>query len=204
MTIAEKLIQIADNTPLVAEAVKAKKGKNLFNERSPQYSGAYCSSKYDQSSRNLVVITKNTNSYISANFVIENGEKLIGKKVTIRGQWQSSGNNNGAIRLIWTDKENKHIARSQLGGTEVSGQPATVTVTGKPPTAGELCLFLYGNYTGTGFSGGSTVAYRNVQVEIGESATPYEPYKDPLLYEEALAKANEIKTALLNIKEESS
>ena len=31
MTIAEKLIQIADNTLLVAEAVNEKKGKNLFN-----------------------------------------------------------------------------------------------------------------------------------------------------------------------------
>ena len=39
MTIADKLIRIADNTPLVAEAVKAKKGKNLIPFPYKQKSG---------------------------------------------------------------------------------------------------------------------------------------------------------------------
>lgn len=205
MTIAEKLITIADNTPLVAEAVNAARkekadtafrvdgalemkvfsaptatvriyGRNLLNIAPTQYSGAYASGNLTEDG--LVVTAKRATTYISANYLIPQGENLVGKKVTVSGQWEASGGNNGAARLIWTGKDNIHSAVGQIGGLITSGKSVTLTITAKPETAGQLCLFLYGNYSGTA-AVGDTVTYRNIQVELGEGATDYEAYKTP-------------------------
>ena len=42
------------------------------------------------------------------------------------------------------------------------------------------------------------------QLEEGAVATEYEPYKDPVLYQQALEKAGQIKTVMENLKEELS
>lgn len=200
MSIAEKLITVADNTPLVAAAVQAQKGKNLFNFKDAQYSGV-CTSR--TSADNLIVTTKDNSRYISANFKISDGTELLGKRITIQAKWQVSGANQGAVRLIWTDKDNKSLSLYQFGGVP-NGGSATFVIGGKPANAGALCLFLYGNYEAAGSKAGDTVNYRYIQVEIGDTATPYEAYKDPKLYEEALEKAEQIKTAMLQLKEEIS
>ena len=205
MSIAERLITVSNNTPGVARAVKEKKGKNLFNMNSSQYSGnVYTSSAVVNGA--LVVTSKYdyVGGYRSANFLIPDGEDLVGKKVTISGQWEASGENKGSIALIWVNTDNAHMSALRIGGV-ANGKSATYTIPPKPENAGELALFLY---VSTGddsiVAAGDTVSYRNVQVEVGDAATAYEPYKDPRLYEEALNKALQIKTAMLNLKEELS
>lgn len=150
-------------------------GKNLFNKYATQYSGAYCSSAIVDDE--LVVKTTSSGAYISANFDIPNGDLLVGKTVTISGEWAASGANNGCLRLSWTNKDNIHGIVSDIGMTSTSGVPITKTIGAKPANADKLALFIYGNFSGTG-SIGATVTYREVQLEIGSLATDCQPYAE--------------------------
>lgn len=209
MTIADKLITIADNTAAVAEAVNTSKttvsgtvirvddvlsnghtleiaaaegtdvyayGKNLFDMNANQYSGVlYCTSAVVDGT--LVVTSKTKNNYQSANFVIPHGELLVGKTITVTGEWVNSGTNVGCLRLGWAKKDNIHaMAGSAIGSNKYSGNTLTRTITAKPSDGGELCIWIYGNYDGTG-AVGYTVTYRNIQIEVGTVATEYEEYK---------------------------
>lgn len=210
MTIADKLITIADNTAAVAEAVKASKatvegafirvddvvdrkhaleiranegttvyvyGKNLFDMTTKQHSTALgCSSAVVNDE--LVITAANKNQYTCATFVIPNGELLVGKSITVTGEWVNSGANVGCLRLGWAGKDNVNSMVGNIGANKVSGNALTKTITVKPDGAGELCLWIYGNYDGTG-EVGNTVTYRNIQVEVGSTATDYEAYKEP-------------------------
>ena len=181
-------IAITDVSPLeheimvsvdVGGATLTAQGKNLFDKNATQYSGT-CKSMID--GENLVVTTTNTNGYVSANFVIPNGEALVGKQVTIFGEWEASGENNGTLRIQWTRADNKHQALGTMGAaTSISGASATKVIPTKPDGAGELCLLVYGNNTGTG-AVGATVTYKNIQIEISDVATEYEPYIEPIPY----------------------
>ena len=201
MSIAENLITVADNTPLVAAAVKAKKSKNLFNKEQAQYSGAYATGALVNGE--LVITAKTSNNYTSANYIIPNGEELVGKTLTVSGEWEESSTNKGALRLGWTSLDNHHAMAGSIGATSISGKSFSKVIGAKPANADKLCLWIYANYDGGTGETGATVTYRNIQVEIGGTATEYEPYKDPQLYAEALEKAMRIKSAMLNLKEES-
>lgn len=166
-------------------------GKNLFNKYAPQYSGAYCTSSIVDDE--LVVKTTSRGQYISANFDIPNGDLLVGKTVTISGEWEASGTNNGCLRLGWTTKDAKHNMAASIGGTSTSGTSVTKTIGTKPDNADKLCLWIYGNYTGTG-STGATVTYRNVQFEIGSTATEYEAHSEQTATADAGGKVTGLKS----------
>ena len=154
-------------------------GKNLFDKTAPKYSGVYVDVLNGE---DFVVTTKNANQYISANFVIPNGDALVGKTLTVCGEWEVSGTNKGGLRVLWTSATNPNLAIGKGGAfATISGIPSTKIVPEKPDGAGELCLFIYGNTTGTS-AVGDTVTYKNIQVEIGETATEYEPYIEPTEY----------------------
>ena len=176
MSIAEKLITVADNTPLVAAAVKAKKSKNLFNKEQAQYSGAYATGALVNGE--LVITAKTSNNYTSANYIIPNGEELVGKTLTVSGEWEESSTNKGALRLGWTSLDNHHAMAGSIGATSVSGKSVTKVIGAKPANADKLCLWLYANYDGGAGETGATVTYRDIQVEIGDTATAFTPYTE--------------------------
>lgn len=205
MTIADKLITIADNTSAVAEAVNASKatvsgtvirvddvfhtleitaaggtdvyvyGRNLFDMHTKQHSTALgCSSAVVNDE--LVITAANKNQYTCATFVIPHGELLAGKTITVTGEWVNSGANVGCLRFGWAGKDNVNSMVGNIGANKVSGNALTKTITAKPTNAGELCIWIYGNYDGAG-AVGDTVTYRNIQIEVGTVATEYEEYK---------------------------
>lgn len=153
------------------ELTSKSTGKNLFNMYAEQYSGACSSSVVGD---DLVITTKNRNQYQSANFILPQ-DSIIGNQITVTGEWVNSGNNVGCLRLGWSNKDNPSAMASSIGANKVSGTAKTYTVSSKPDNAGELCLWIYGNYDGTGATG-DTVTYRKIQVEIGNVATEYEPF----------------------------
>ena len=164
-------------------------GKNLFNKYAAKYSGG-CTSELVNDE--LVITATGTFNYNSANFVIPNGDSLVGKTITISGEWSASASNTGCLRLGWTGKDNVSLMITDLGFTSQSGTPKTITIATKPDGAGELCLWLYGNWKGSAVTG-DTVTYRNVQFEIGSSATEYVPYVEP---KSATANAKGVITSL--------
>ena len=169
-------VEQSDGTFKGQSAVKLfRASKNLFNETAKKYSGV---SSKSYSNGEIIVTNNSAGTYLSANLKIPNGEALVGKMVTVKGEWSESGSNQGCLRLLWTDANSPSTAISITNTLTVktSGKSASIVVKAKPAAAGELCLFLYSNYEGTGAKG-DTVTYRNIQLEIGDVATPYEPYR---------------------------
>ena len=165
--------EISNQTDLIAQIMIALEGKasgnapgeeyeNLFDKYSAKYSGV-CSSAIVND--DLVITTTNAQQYVSANFIIPNGESLVGKVLKLTGTWVENGSTNGALRLGWFDKNNHSLFVTGVALLSKSGQAAYGLVPEKPSNSGELCVLLYGNYNKTG-SKGQSVTYKNVRVEI--------------------------------------
>lgn len=203
MTIADKLITIADNTPLVAAAVNAKKGKNLFDPDRTE--GRFSTGGGNTNVRpgidfNKFYLGLTRNNYYYPSHVTSysyDGDTL---SFVLKNEWYGIG------FPVKVTPNTKYIARADRNcsmgcgfftadGTFLS-QINNLAIGATTPVNCEVMMVcFYGENTG------ETYTVRNIQVEVGETATAYEDYKDPQLYEEALAKANEIKTALTELKE---
>lgn len=159
-------------------------GKNLFNPSTPKYSGA---SGFELDGNNITVKQSNTNTYTSANFELPNAKFLIGKKLSISAKGKTSDNNQGLLRVMWmrgnaavTTPGMSIISNSALGETETNISGSGI-VLAPSDDALKLCLLLYSNANGNlSESKTYTATYSNIQVEISDAPTAYEPYTEPV------------------------
>lgn len=143
-------------------------GRNLFNINSEKYSGsATISGRTDTS---ITISAIGTSSYTSANFLLPDIE---GKTVTVSGTWAESSTNEGNLRIQYVREG--YAVGSITALTVKSGVSATGVVGKKPSPDCHLAILIYTNGGGKP-SGEHSVTYENVQVEIGATATAYEPY----------------------------
>lgn len=115
-------------------------------------------------------------SYISkgseANaIVIPISPALIGKQVTFSASLRKpEGSTIGAIRVIC------YVNGVQTNGNNVTGSTyATSSITFTPVTTNDYVKISYGS------SGGQNMQYKDVQLELGSTATTYEPYQATLI-----------------------
>ena len=159
-------------------------GKNLFDtEGASKYSGF---STLQEKTADKIVVKQATNAkWVSANFPIP--EDLAGKEVTISATVQTSGENSASIRISWM---NGSSAVSNLGyiisPTTPSQESQRISVTGVVPentteNKYKLCLLLYSNGDGTEIENNVeyTATYSDIQIEVGNALTDYEPYYEP-------------------------
>lgn len=143
-------------------------GRNLFNINSEKYSGsATISGRTDTS---ITISAIGTSLYTSANFLLPDIE---GKTVTVSGTWAESSTNEGNLRIQYVREG--YAVGSIIALTAKSGVSATGVVGKKPSPDCHLAILIYTNGGGKP-SGEHSVTYENVQVEIGATATAYEPY----------------------------
>lgn len=157
-------------------------GKNLFNPSTPKYSGA---SSFVLNGDEIVVSQTATSTYISANFELPNVKFLIGKKISISAKVKTNGQNNGVIRVLWAK------GNAALPGLNIISNYGTGAVETKISGSGivtdiaddtaKLCLFIYSNGSVPLSEAKTyTATYSNIQVEISDAPTPYEPYIEPV------------------------
>ena len=157
-------------------------GKNLFNPSTPKYSGA---SSFVLNGDEIVVSQTVAMTYTSANFELPNAKFLIGKKISISAKVKTNGQNNGVIRVLWA-KGNAALPGLNIISTYGTGAVETKIsgsgiVTDIADDTAKLCLFIYSNGSAPLSEAKTyTATYSNIQVEISDAPTPYEPYIEPV------------------------
>lgn len=163
-------------------AVKVSRcGKNLFDTiNAVKLNGA---SNFSITN-NAITVSQNSNyNYASANVLIP--QSLIGKTVTISAKSNTSGANVAGLRVQWVSDLSGATGDMILGSPDSAGNiVVTVTVPTQPDeTHNNLCLMFYSNSTGTLEKGTTyTATYSDIQIELGSTATYYEPYITPTDY----------------------
>lgn len=157
-------------------------GKNLFDLSTPKYSGH---SSFVLNGDEIVVSQTQKSTFISANFELPNTKLLIGKKISISAKVKTSGQNNGLMRVLWA-KGNSALKGSDIITTSSTGAVETKIsgsgiVTDIDDGTAKLCLFIYSNGSATLSEATTyTATYSNIQVEISDAPTAYEPYIEPV------------------------
>lgn len=107
-------------------------------------------------------------------------KNLVGKYLTISGEWDAANGAKGGLRINWIKNNNA----ANTNGTQIWAKTSGVAVSGlvSSPTEEDafLGLMVYGNLNGS-IDGEGVVSYRNIQVEVGNVATEYEPYNGQTL-----------------------
>ena len=194
MTIAEKLIQIADNTPLVANAVKSKRGKNLIPFPYKQKSGIVSGITFTVNDDGSVHYEGTATANAQFHFTNVNDVLLVpGETYTVSIHADSNTTENAYTSFL--NVNYKPVDRNPASWKIVIYDTAYITQDGKPASrtavypadgAGGIQAYIHvpaGNYVN------NTV---RLMIEVGDTATEYEPYKAPQLYEEAIDKYNHI------------
>ncbi len=158
-----------NNTLAGAKAEVEVQSKNLFdmNENPLITSGSNIISKTDTE----IIIQANaatTSLYQAFSIPVRDHSKL-----TLSGQWSTSGNNDPCVRLWWRDN-NVFFNNGLLGTLSSSGASLTVSIE-KPSETATLCMILYVT-TDISATIGDTATFTNIQLEYGETATAYTPY----------------------------
>ena len=171
---------VADGTAIAVTSC----GKNIFNSRKIKYNGA---ANVDRQNSNEIVLSQELlQNYRSANFALP--KSLVGKKVTISADVKTSGTNSALLRIMWVDTNNgatgNHVISDNLSTQTAQKLTAKGVVPTQPPDGPNgpydtLCLMLYSNGNGTVTGGVKyTATYANIQIEVNDIATPYEPYAE--------------------------
>lgn len=169
-------VKISSNTITDLRAVKVSRcGKNFFDTiNAVKLNGG---SDFSVINNTITVSQNSLLTYVSANVLIP--QSLIGKTITISAKTNASGANKAELRMQWITDSGLAIGDMILGLTDSAGN---IVVTGTvPPQPDEahnnLCLMFYSNSSGTLETVKTyTATYSDIQVELGSTATNYEPY----------------------------
>lgn len=120
---------------------------------------------------------KNAGTWRYAMLKVMPTKKLIGKNLTLSFSAVASAMNTPRVAFGFSDSTGND--RIQPAISLLYTDAITITVTEEYASQYEfVALWLYSNHTGTG-NVGDYIDYKNLQIEIGDTATDYEPYIDP-------------------------
>ena len=158
-----------------------KCGKNLFDTvNAVKLNGR---SSFSVTNNKIMASQSVTQTYQSANVLIS--QSLIGKNITLSAKSNTSGANVAQLRIQWVSDIGVASGNMILGIPDSTGK---IVVTGTVPiqpdeTHNNLCLMFYSNATGTLENNTTYIAtYSDIQIELGSTATEYEPYKTATEY----------------------
>ena len=171
-TIETKL----DNVELLGDTTQQTyTGKNLIDYLNATYFGKGASYTVDG---NVIAFSKHEEGvykYCALLLSLEDSQKLYGKTVTLSYNKASCG-----IRVFWCNPNSLAVSNALNNGfTQTSGQIVdTFSVQSTPPDVSQpqIALCIYPDITNAPVASSSTMSISNLQLEIGSSATTYEPY----------------------------
>lgn len=166
-------------------------GKNLFDVNLDPHSIHYDVRLVSLNDGELTIKQNATTQYASYNIAIPNANNLVGKAITISCDCKvGEGGNNTSVRVLWLDA-NGHAS----AGTDILYKPYVssneyqhISVSGvvnaQPDESHDtLALMFYSNVSGTLSDGEYYSYFKNIQIELGTTATAYEPYTEPTTYQ---------------------
>ena len=174
---------VTDDTEVTVKSL----GKNQFDISQEAHFKHYAISSIEKTSDTITLNIGYSNIsnlfYISAQYVLPSN--LAGKEITVSVNASTSGVNKAHIRVAWVNSVGTTVGDMLIGG-HYSGQiPQKMTLTGIVPQQpdadhNKLVLYLYAHGSEKVLQNGETytTTYSNIQIEIGNTATEYEPYKE--------------------------
>ena len=144
-------------------------GKNLFNMNRPYDAITDSQATVVQDTNQITVSSAESGTYVSANFIL-NKDFFAGKTVTGSCLYESDEKDIGTVQITYQDGNGEH--HYQWIKT-----PRTFTFPNS--FIGDVMLSISANNTDTPQS--NTVTVKNIQLELGSTATPYEPYSEVVL-----------------------
>ena len=146
-------------------------GKNLFDtQTTPAYLGSATTSLVTNGIR---VTTSNAGTYRYAVFLVGTREEYVGQTMTLKRTLAASSSNKGTFGIGYCDSTGG--TRQVISTKNTSNQSITTTITDNDSSRPYIYIILYSNTDGTQTKN-LYVDYTNIQLEVGSSATDYEPY----------------------------
>lgn len=99
---------------------------------------------------------------------------LLGKQVTLSASWLSATSASQRITIGWVTTPT-FTAITPVASLTTSGGSASFVIPSMPTGAYGLFIYLY-HTAGTSVAAGTYTTFSNLQLELGSTATPYEPY----------------------------
>ena len=177
-TIETKL----DNVELLGDTTQQTyTGKNLIDYLNATYLDKGTSYTVDG---NVIAFSKHEEGvykYCVLLLSLEDSQKLYGKTVTLSYNKASSINDvSCGIRVFWCNPNSLAVSNALNNGfTQTTGQIVdTFSVQSTPPDVSQpqIALCIYPDITNAPVASSSIMSISNLQLEIGSSATAYEPY----------------------------
>lgn len=144
-------------------------GKNLFDMNRPYDAITDNQATVVQDTNKITVSSANSGIYVNANFILDK-DFFAGKTVTGSCLYESDIEDIGTVQISYQDGNGDH--HYQWIKT-----PRTFTFPNN--FIGDVMLCVSANNTGTPQS--NTVTVKNIQLELGSTATSYEPHKSNIL-----------------------
>lgn len=144
-------------------------GKNLFDMNRPYDAITDSQATVVQDTNQITVSSAESGIYVNANFILDK-DFFAGKTVTGSCLYESDEKDIGTVQIVYQDGNGEH--HYQWIRT-----PRTFTFPNN--FIGDVMLSVSANNTGTPQS--NTVTVKNIQLELGSTPTPYEPYKSNIL-----------------------
>lgn len=154
-------------------------GKNKFDYKSRYiFTNSKASNEIIQTNDTIKIIKAENAQYVMYIFKVSDMNEIIGKNVTISCdniETSSNTTNSTQCDLIYCDTNGENRVSLSKFYNSNDKQQATVII---PNIANKiLAIRIYADYSSSNI--GDWGLYKNIQVEIGSTATPYEPYQEP-------------------------
>ena len=143
--------------------------KNLFDMNRPYDVITDSQATVVQDTNQITVSSAESGIYVNANFILDK-DFFAGKTVTGSCLYESDENDIGTVQITYQDGNGEH--HYQWIRT-----PRTFTFPNS--FIGDVMLSVSANNTDTPQS--NTVTVKNIQLELGSTVTPYEPYSEVVL-----------------------
>ena len=173
-------IPYVESEMIIEQPIIRSQGKNLLDLESKYFNPSNVT--YTKSGTTYTVVG-NTENYNYGQFAWTTADlwfrKLLGKEVTLSVSSISCTNANSKaciqVRMECTD--GSKVYRTIFANEDANSVTFTI-----PSNAIDMALQLMSNNTGSPLDSESTLTVSNIQLEWGDTATPYEPYRHQTLY----------------------
>ena len=166
--VKDIMVEIGEKTPYepFKSNILTTIGKNLFDMNRPYDAITDSQATVVQDTNQITVSSADSGTYVSANFILDK-DFFAGKTVTGSCLYESDEKDIGTVQIYYQDGNGEH--HYQWIRT-----PRTFTFPNS--FIGDVTLSVCVNNTGTPQS--NTVTVKNIQLELGSTATSYESYSE--------------------------
>lgn len=154
--------------------VKAR-GKNWFDYENTTNYKTYTGATISKIDNGIRIQQTGSGMYKFAGYKL-NVKPMLGKTFTLSCDYKANSNNVAGITIYWLNGNNLN---TEYRIAVLQGNGGTFTIPEEEKFE-QIVILFYSNYNGTG-NANDYVDYTNIQLELGDTKTDLEPYKEPTI-----------------------